>query len=308
MWWRQCRGIARGGQFPAGAESGRRARDKTPAMLNGWFCVTVWAPALLVGLATAAVASAQANQPAQYDAELEKAISLYSEGKPEEAGSLLVRLTEGHPDRKAGFYWLAHVRYHMKQWAAAREAYSTYCRLAPDDVDGPLGMARSYVHEGNRHLAEHWYKRALDIAPSNTQVQQELDRLKRGEPGLFEDDLRTTPNQPEQKPEKTEAERDVGFWHSGLAGLCGARKVWWGRLVAVLIFAFMTISGVFQTGIMHKKLYGEYASAVAFFGYLLGGTFSYILYWGLPLGGWWALLIAYSFVGGLASAAVAQQS
>lgn len=105
-----------------------------------------------------------------------------------------------------------------------------------------------------------------------------------------------------------ESSEGTGFWHVGLAGVCKARSVWWGRLLAVLFH----LCGLVQAPLLMKAqvemLPAELREAAApslLFSGLLGGAFGYILLWGLPAGpgGWILCVLCALFAGGAGAAA-----
>jgi hypothetical protein len=90
-----------------------------------------------------------------------------------------------------------------------------------------------------------------------------------------------------------------GFWYQGIAGLLGARSVWWGRVIAVLIFAVSQLVFAVQQGVFYKQAFQaqsmpkEAAGCSSFFGAVLGESFAYVLYWGVPINGLgWGMLVA----------------
>lgn len=242
-----------------------------------------------------------------YEGEVEKAVLLYSQHKDSEAAAALDRLVAAKPDRKEAFLWLGHARYRLKEWAAARTAFERYAALAPQDPEGPRGVARTHAMEGNKDLVGLWYRKALDRDPTNKGIKGELDALASAAPPQTV----PTPSSPEPSPGASasaptdEAQPVTGFWRRGVAGILGARSVWWGRLIAVVIFVFGMVSGVGQIASASRQMFGEGAPGCAFFSAFLSGPVGYILYWGVPSGGRWLWLVAYVLALGFLSAGAA---
>jgi tetratricopeptide (TPR) repeat protein len=216
-----------------------------------------------------------------YSDRLERAVSFYSEKHYSEAAALLQSLTESAPDRKDAFLWLGKARFELQDWAAARNAYKKYVDLTPQDVEGPRAVGQTYEKEGNRDLALLWYRKALELEPRNDRLRQSIDRLEAGKspppPG-------TSSTQPESATEKT------GFWGQGIAGLAGARKVWWGRVLAVAIFAVWLLQGAYQASRKLRERMPHLPLAMALLQAVLPTVGFYILYWGVPVGFEWGLV------------------
>ena len=93
----------------------------------------------------------------------------------------------------------------------------------------------------------------------------------------------------------------TGFWRNGMAGLCGARKAWWTKTLAVIVF-LVSVLIVFAICVGIGSVSASKGSGT-FWAYLFLGGFWYILFWGLPLGGWgwtWAVIVTLFFAGAVA--------
>lgn len=217
-----------------------------------------------------------------YQDRLETAVSFYSEKQYSAAAAQLQSLIESDPTRKEAYLWLGQTRAELQDWAAAREAYKKYADLAPQDVEGPRGVARSYEGEGQKDLALLWYRKALELEPGNQRLRQTVDQLA-------QDDPAAGPPQPSPKPPAPTPARK-GFWQEGVAGLLGARNVWWGRVIAVVIFAIWLLHGAQQGTRMLKERMPNLPSGAIAFQYVLSTVLLYILYWGIPDGFEWGLM------------------
>ncbi|MCP4896796.1 MAG: tetratricopeptide repeat protein, partial [bacterium] len=255
--------------------------------------VIIW----IVGIAVSVAQNANVDA---YDTDLQNAVRLYSERHLPEASRILERLTSMNPERKEAYLWLGKTNYRLEQWPAAQAALETYTQLAPTDPDGPRVLARTYLGEANHELAVLWFKKALDLAPDNDDIRWELERTQRlldgteeiGQPAIVEDD--------EAKP---------GFWRKGVGGLLGARKALWTRIIAIAIYGIMSLLGSVQSAAVNSNLYGSNAGAASFFSGIFGGSFFYILFWGIPsVTMAWVVAGVWIFVLALISAGVASQS
>ena len=234
-----------------------------------------------------------------YEDQLEQAMSPYSERRDEEAAVLLRALTMRYPDRKEAFLWLGHAEFRLGHWEPAREAYKRYHELAPQDALGPHRVAKTYEAEGNRTLEEFWLRKVLDIESDNKEARSRVDQLTGG------------PDVPPPPAAGAPEDPDAGrpFLKKGLVGLCGARKVWWGKLIAAVIFGLGWMSGVVHTGIVSNKVSemgGCGGAAGAFIGFLFGQSIWWILYWGVPRIWWvWCCMAGLILVGSALAAGVA---
>ena len=290
-----------------GTSESRPQRSGRADMGGGRWLHRLVLASVLVALAGGWPESAQGQDAgageASVEAAVEKAVRLYTEEKYSEAADVLEEWKTRSPDSKEVFVWLGRCRMKLRQYTEAREAYKKYCDLAPEDIEGPTGVARTYRHQGDQELAELWYERALELEPSNAELEDELAQVRRGELG------------PEPSPGGTPQgaagaapvqEEKVGFWRQGVAGVCGARNSTGGRVLAVIIFVVMALAGAAQGGVLFAGMYGEAAPGFAFFGTWLGTGFFYVLYWGWPSsGGQWFWMIAYIVVATLICTGVA---
>lgn len=232
-----------------------------------------------------AISCAAQISTAEYDNRLEKAVSFYAEKKFGEASVLLENLTRSAPERKEAFLWLGNSRAQMQNWSAATEAYKAYTEMAPRDVEGFRGLASSFEMRGENDLAKLYYKKALDLEPGNEELRLALKRVdSSGKLVVCE-------------IASSESKDGVeGFWRVGLAGVCKARTVWWGRLIAIVLFGL----GLIQSGFMGAKTLAErfpnIPPAFLFINWILGTSVSYILFWGIPKGWGWALLVLCAVV------------
>jgi tetratricopeptide (TPR) repeat protein len=225
-----------------------------------------------------------------YQDRLEKAVSFYSDKQYSAAAAQLQPLVESDPTRKEAYLWLGHARAELQDWTAAREAYKKYAELAPKDIEGPRGVARSYEGEGKKDLALLWYRKALELEPGNKRLRRTVDQLAN------EDPSEGLPQSSSGPP--AAAQTREGFWKEGVAGRLGARNVWWGRLIAVVLFAMWLLNGAQHgTRILKERMPNLSSGAVAL-QYAFSTVLLYIVYWGIPDGFEWGLM-ALSLLAGL---------
>jgi tetratricopeptide (TPR) repeat protein len=242
-------------------------------------------PCLLLPLAL--VAASTTGRADSYQDRLERAVSFYSDKHFAEAAAILQSLVESNANRKDAYLWLGHSRSELQDWASARDAYKKYVDLAPKDVEGPRGVARTYESEGNRDLALLWYRKALELEPSNERLKQAVARL---------DSSAAPPASPVAVPslsissEAKDAPEKKGFWSTGLAGLVGAREVWWGRVLAVILFAFWLLSGAQQGTRTIRERMPNVPEGVFVVYFIVTTAAFYIAYWGIPSGSGWGLM------------------
>lgn len=226
-----------------------------------------------------------------YQDRLEKAVSFYSEQQYSAAAAQLQPLIESEPTRKEAYLWLGHARAELQDWTAAREAYKKYAELAPNDIEGPRGVARSYEGAGKKDLALLWYRRALELEPRNERLRRAVDQLEAHE------DPSAGLSQSSSEPSAVSRARK-GFWYEGVAGRLGARSVWWGRVVAVVIFAIWLLGGAQNGTRMLKERMPNLSSGAIALQYAVSTVLLYIVYWGIPDGFEWGLM-ALSVLAGL---------
>ena len=240
-----------------------------------------------------------ADQPSPdrvYTNRLETGVSLYADKKYSEAASYFETLTRDHPERGEAFLWLGQARANLKDWQAAREAYKRYVELAPKDAEGPRGVARTYEAEGQNELAVLWYQRARSIEPANAEIKAAIERLAAAStPDAAQPPpVKAAPSTAPPKP--SEASRTT-FWYVGLAGIVGARTVWWGRLIALFIFTLTLVNGSAMNGKMLNEKMPHVPASALMITTALGVSVSYVVWWGIPDGWRWALLGACVIVG-----------
>ncbi len=230
--------------------------------------------------------------PAQNASTLDKAVELYAAEKYEDAAFLLQQFTSSHPDAKEGFFWLGRTQLRLQNQESAKQALRRYLELAPNgDVQVFRDLAALYERNGEASLALLYYRKALDLEPRNTTLREAVARLDRaGAPPALDSPAAAGPAVavPAEAGGKRNRppDEELGFWKKGLAGVCQARRVWWGRLLAVVLFAFWLINSSF--GLARNIR----ASSIPRAGLLSGAVPSvailYILYWGVPINavGW----------------------
>lgn len=230
-----------------------------------------------------------------YESRVEKAVTLHSQGAYLEAGSLLEALIQEHPNNKEAYLWLGHTREKMKKYNEARQAFEKYVQLAPDDAEGPYSIGKTYLLEGNKALAKLWFKRALDIDPGNASIKEDL--------ALTDQDKINDVSEPPSSEPSSRSFKNL--WHQGIAGMCGARKVWWARLIAIILFGLGAIHKINYLSTRIKDKYLSHPRITAFSTYVFGGIIGYSLWWGVPQGWRWGILTAYVLICGLITAGLA---
>ncbi len=235
----------------------------------------------LFNLAALSPGIAQEEQ-SKLESLVQQAIRFSSEKKYEEAISILDQLTKAHPDRAVPFLWLGRAQFELGNLKAARDAFVRYSELAPTDVDGPLGVARTQRKAGNFGDSIAAYKKAAQVDPYNEVVKRELQEAERV----------LNAGQTTGLSSGTPDNRQ-GFWQNGIAGLCGARSVWWGRLIAIVLYSLGLIQSAAINSTQAKSSAQQagnpsLAPTIALFASVIGVPISYIVFWGVPvdIGGW----------------------
>lgn len=245
------------------------------------------------------------------DTVVERAVSLKSDGRYGDAAALLESVIGVDPNYAPAFLWLGDTKYAAREWSAAAEAYKSYSNLVPSDLDGPRGAARAFLKQGNKEdLAKFWYKRALEIDPRNRELQAELDAIEEPRPPEPPKSRPTTSSRAVQGSAAgrsdsgpstpfSPGEDTVGFWRQGLVGILGGRSIWWGRLIALGLFSIALVFSIVQLRWMYQSMQrgGMFKGRAqvgcsALIGGLLNFSILYILYWGIPTGWNWALMLS----------------
>jgi len=259
---------------------------------------------------------AEQDQQYLFDSQLERVIDLNSTGRVGEALLLLKSMTTIHPRYAPAFLWLGKLEYAEEDWDAALEAYKAHNALQPNNMEGSGGVARVYAKQDKTELAKFWYKRALDADPTDESLKAELAALDNmplpgtaaPPPGSAEATAPAPgPSQPSAAgtPEPADgapAEEADSFWFQGIFGLLGARTVWWGRLLAVIFFSLGMLFALIATPGMYKTLYGsvyqskEQLGCATFFGSGFGFAIGYMIWWGVPYGARWFIIIPVTLI------------
>jgi tetratricopeptide (TPR) repeat protein len=220
-----------------------------------------------------------------YDARLEKGVDLYSRSKYVEAEVFFSNLAKAVPDRKEAYLWLGHTLAKQGKLPQARAAFQRYSELAPNDAEGLIATARTYDAEGNKDLAKLWYKKAQDRDPDNEQAHQALRQIENGQAA----------NAPKTNapPQSEPADSPAGFWRVGLAGVTGARTVWWGRAIVLLVMIGSVLGGWNNMARLREQ--NPFMPAAMFYiSALLASPLWYVILWGVPTALNWAWLGAFT--------------
>ncbi len=262
------------------------------------------------GVVMALPAMAQQTPPDRsYMDRLERGVEFYSRKSYSEAASYLETLTQSDPGRKEAFLWLGHARAQLNDWAAARAAYKRYAELAPTDIEGPRGVARTYEAEGQRDLALLWYQQASQLEPTNAELRESVSRLEASKganntppasPAVTDSGAVSASAASESSSATpgagTPTTDNTGFWQQlwrgGIAELTGARSVWWGRLLVLFLFLGSLIQGAAMHGKTTIEKIPRMPRPVLFLLTLVGASVTYVIWWGRPSGWTWGLAIA----------------
>lgn len=266
---------------------------------------------------------------AEYDARLERGVELYGNGEFEHAETYFRNLTRTDPDRKEAHLWLGHALRGRGLRDEARQSFQRYSELAPEDPEGFFEAGRSYEDAGNAALAKLWYKKAQDVDADDERVRKALIRIGAGASSSGTPDgssveappVASTDASPETPataspstapaapratdsgtaaPDGAEAPAAarhpfVQFWYEGVAGVTGARTVWWGRAI-VIVFQIIGGFGSWQNFARAKEKFPDFPDAYWAFSALFGSAFTYVLLWGIPFGWNWAWLVGYALL------------
>lgn len=229
-----------------------------------------------------------------YEKRLEKGVELYSQGQYSAATVFFRNLIGEQPRRQEAYLWLGHTLSKELQWAEARDAYKQYLNLAPNEVEGPRGIARAYEEEGNRDLARLWYKNALVIAPRDKAMTNALSRLDEGDTTNAAARAAGVGDTAATSTLTPDLAAPLPLWRQGIAGLLGARSVWWGRLIAIFIFVGTLVHIGIQSSELRRR-FSTVSPAGIIVASILSSLFGYAFYWGVPydIGGW-GMAIAYA--------------
>lgn len=237
--------------------------------------------------------TAYAQAPPSYDLRLEQGVQLFSDGKFAEAAVFFANLSRVEPQRKDGFLWLGRTLIKTGDVGRAREALRRCYELSPSDIDAPREIARTYEAEGNRELARLWYQRARDSNPNDKATNDALERLASTDspepPPASSPTPAPTPTAANPEPVSSAPE---GFWRTGLAGVTGARTVWWGRVLILMIFLGGMMQGVANVPRL-RQTNPAMPGAAIFVPGLAGGAFWYVIFWGYPEGSEWGWFIGF---------------
>ena len=264
-------------------------------------CMTI-STVMLSILALPLNSIAQTTIEGGYDKSLERAVVLFSEGKYPEAAEIFTALAELEPGRKEAILWLGKTEMKQENWAVARAAFKNYTEQAPGDYQGFRWLASACEQDGNLDLAILYYSKAQALNPTDIEIQQAAARVEK---------LQIAPTQAIQAETTTVSKPDDdSFWSEGLFGVLGARKRWWGWVLALLFYIPQTLNGPFVTAKMQMARFGGLPVFVVLFpifSIVIGAAWFAIL-WGIPnsaLG--WGLLALCSATSGVSAYAGAKQ-
>ena len=101
------------------------------------------------------------------DPRVAMAIKFHADGKYEEAATVLEGVLKSNSGTPDVYLWLGRARASLKQWGAARDAFTRYTESAGsqrEKADGFRAIARTHAAEKNTGLAKSFYGRALEYA------------------------------------------------------------------------------------------------------------------------------------------------
>jgi tetratricopeptide (TPR) repeat protein len=96
-----------------------------------------------------------------------------------------------------------------------------------------------------------------------------------------------------------------GFWRRGIAGICGGKTGVGPRIVAIVLFlvsAFFVCAFASSIGKANRFNCGR----IAGWSFVFLGSLWFVVFWGIPSGAWWLLMVAYAVIGTVLSAAAAE--
>lgn len=108
-----------------------------------------------------------------------QAYNYFQEGKFEESIKILKELIEINPAGRTGSYSNIGLNYYkMKNFDLAIENYLKALEYDNKNLTALVGIADVYLAKGDNTNAEKYFKRVLDLEPSNEYVRKKLDSLK----------------------------------------------------------------------------------------------------------------------------------
>lgn len=269
--------------------AGAPARGRTRAFRSA----RAWLPLLVLSMTPLADRHGLAQE--QKHDRLGQAVEFYLGKRYEEAKLLLQDVVKANPEQKDAILWLARTRYELREFPAAREAYEQYAKLAPQDAEAYRGIARCYRQENKLEQAKKAYARALSLDPNSISLKQELQELEQPAKTANGESATAPPAAANGSASAPQAP-NRSFWRSGVSGVTGARDVWWGWVIMILLFVWWMGSIMrFVPAQMAKKyaemdVPAETVGPASFMGGLVGSSFWYFIFWGLPDGaGQWLL-------------------
>lgn len=96
-----------------------------------------------------------------------------------------------------------------------------------------------------------------------------------------------------------------GFWRQGIAGVCGGKTGAGARTVAIVLFLVSAGFACAFAGSIGKANRSSRGSSAGW-SFVFLGSFWYLLFWGVPSGGWWLLAGGYVVLGTSMSVAAAK--
>jgi tetratricopeptide (TPR) repeat protein len=228
------------------------------------------------------------DEPAQsYDSKLEMAVEKYSEQNFGDAVALLTELEVSQPDRKEAHLWMGKAQMRLSNWSAARAAFKSYVQLSSNDAIGFQQLANACERDGKPDLALLYIRKANELDPANEEIRKSVVRLEalpRDAESLSDAQAQPVPTNitPSSLPAGGEvaANKKGSFWRTGLVGLTKVRSVWWGQVIAVIIFGLWSFNGAIQLGKTAKKM--SMPAAAVMPGSVFGTAVLYIVFWGIP--------------------------
>lgn len=141
-----------------------------------------WQARALVGVVAMLIAPGvtrgQDNLDSKYEEALKQAISLFGDAKFRECGDALEVLVKQFPKGADAYYYLGLSRLEMKQWRAAREAFTRHSVLSPTSAEARRFIGVTYLQEGAYAEAAASLEKGLAIDPNDEEAKEYLTRAK----------------------------------------------------------------------------------------------------------------------------------
>jgi len=230
---------------------------------------SVAAFALSVGLAPSAKGQATTTRQESANRILDEAVEAYGQRQYDKAAGMLSDGVKQFPDNKDLFYWLGMTCRAQGKWDDAVEAIKRVCELDPENAEGPILLAETYMRQRKYALAVRWYEKAISLAPDRDDLKSRLEEAKKAAFAPVDELPKEAPPQPTPPSDAGETKHDPvdkseevasdkptdwgNVFQCGLVGRLDSGHQGWGHFVGVVVF-LMIPSIVVNQCIRHYKL------------------------------------------------------